>query len=50
MLDIHSYRSKFEAAKRNLLESELSQHNKDNIWKFHEHLAVIGVGMPRIMK
>lgn len=50
MLDLHRYGAKYESAKRYVLNSDLSQHNKDLILKFDQHMQLIGVGKPRIMK
>ena len=50
MLDLHRYGAKYESGKRFVLNSSLSQHNKDLILKFDQHMQLIGVGKPRIMK
>lgn len=50
MADLHSYGTRFEAAKRHLKESELSQRNKDFVWKFHEFMNVNGISVARQLK
>jgi integrase len=50
MIDLHKYEAKYESGKRFVKNSNLSQHNKDLILKFDEHLQLIGVGKPRILK
>lgn len=50
MLDLHSYKTRLESAKKCLLKCELSQKNKDTIWEFHEYLFMNGVTVPRVLK
>lgn len=50
MLDLHDYNKRYENAKRCLLESDLNEYNKSIIFRFQEHLVLIGVGRPRILK
>ncbi len=50
MLDLHSYKLRFEQQKVLLWKRAISQRNKELIWSFQEHLSLIGVTCSRILK
>ncbi len=50
MMDLHSYRTRYESAKRNLAKSNLRERNKEFIFKFEEYLSINGLGLPRLIK